>query len=66
MDERIEIKTLHRLPTHTTPTVTLLSLIYSNPHTVRNMGYEKGKFMQAEGKLVKWVENEHYSPFGRN
>ncbi len=31
--------------------------------TVRNMGYEKGKLVQAEGKLVKWVEDGHFSPF---
>ena len=31
-----------------------------------NMGFEKGEFVQAEGKLVKWVEKGHYSPFGRN
>ena len=35
-------------------------------YTVRNTGYEKGKFVQAEGKLVKRVEKGHYSPFGRN
>ena len=45
---------------------TLALQISSNHHTVRNVGYEKGTFVQPEGKLVKWAEKGHYLPFGRN
>ena len=42
----------------------LTHMLYAR--ALRNMGYEKGKYVQAEGKLDKWVENGYYSPFGGN